>query len=127
MVWNISRRWQLLPLLALVTGNLGSAPPLAAASLHQACSSCAPTGHVLLRASSPFIVSCDATHMMAILVISCVVRLEAGTGAVAGISLYMAYLRWWPPAVDSIRKALYESPTSRRTLTKFMAMTSRRS
>jgi hypothetical protein len=63
------------------------------------------------RFFSAFIVSCDATHMMAIWSFSCVVPARSQRWGVAGISLYMAYLRWWLPAqIDNIRKTLYESP-----------------
>jgi hypothetical protein len=63
----------------------------------------------LLRFFAAFILSCGATHVMAILVIwyPCY-RVEAVVDSwTAGISLYTAYLLWrLPGVIDQIREAL---------------------
>ncbi|MBV8771159.1 MAG: hypothetical protein JO166_02345 [Deltaproteobacteria bacterium] len=111
---GICLQWQWPLLLALVAGNLAIALaytliPLALLRCIRHLPSVLRPGSFLLRFFAAFIVSCGATHVMAILVIwyPCY-HLEAAVDLwTAGISLYTAYLLWWLPIViDEIREAL---------------------
>jgi hypothetical protein len=105
-------RWPLL--LALVVGNLAIALsyvliPLALVRCIRHLPVVLQPGALLFRFSTAFIVSCGATHVMAILVIWYPwYHLQAAVDLwAAGISLYTAYLVWWLPVViDEIREAL---------------------